>query len=401
LARAQTRVDSPVPYSQSKYYAGYRTDCSGYVSMCWSTGTSWATSTFHAVTSTIATAQLKPGDAMLKKGYHIRLFYGWADDAHTQYIAYESNGGVVAKCRVHDLAYDLTDRYVPTRYDHITDSPKPRNVLRDGTFNVWAVYWAGLADQPVWWQASGRSGQTLLAHRMDVYHSARNALTLSNASTRTGTYTELSQSAPIMGGVDYCLSAWAKAGSDPHGVTLKLQYLNAAGDSLTVTTTAGDTAGLVGSAFTRMSILSATPTDAVRALVTVRLAGGTSVGTTGTVSGTSVTLDDISLERPQVTAGIKASATTARSGKTVVLSGSVTPTAAIGVRAVLYMQKPGGSWRKLSSSRVYASGSSAAWKGKVKFTRSWRKGTYRFKTTIPAVPGYLGTTTSSASVKLK
>ena len=103
LSRAQGWVDKPVPYSQSKYHAGYRTDCSGYVSMCWSTGTSWSTSSFHAVTHKIAVSQLKPGDAMLKKGYHIRLFYGWADDAHTAYVAYEANT-VVAVCRVHSLA---------------------------------------------------------------------------------------------------------------------------------------------------------------------------------------------------------------------------------------------------------------------------------------------------------
>ena len=34
LARAQAWVDKPVPYSQAKYHLGYRTDCSGYVSMC-------------------------------------------------------------------------------------------------------------------------------------------------------------------------------------------------------------------------------------------------------------------------------------------------------------------------------------------------------------------------------
>jgi len=299
------------------------------------------------------------------------------------------------------LAYDLADGYIPTRYDRITESPKQRNVLRDGAFNVWATYWAGFADQPVWWQADGRSGQALLVHRRDVYHSARNSLTLSNPSTHTATYTELSQSAPVLGGVDYCLSAWAKTSSNPSSVMLKLQYLNAAGDSIAETSTTGDAENLGSSAFTRMSILSATPTDAVKALVTVRLAGGTSAGASGTVPGTEVTLDDISLERPQVTAGIRVSATTARRGRTVVLSGSVTPTATIGVRSVLYLQRPGSSWRKLSSSRVYASGGSAAWKIKIKFTRSWRTGTYRFKTTIPPVPGYLGTTTNIVSVKLK
>ena len=96
LYRAQRRVDMPVPYSQAKRYAGYRTDCSGYVSSCWATGTSWNTRTFFRVTHRISVSELRPGDAMLKKGYHIRLFYGWVDDAHTSYVAYESANGQVA-----------------------------------------------------------------------------------------------------------------------------------------------------------------------------------------------------------------------------------------------------------------------------------------------------------------
>src|SRR4051794_18585940 len=34
-------LDAHVPYSQSAYRAGYRTDCSGFVSMCWQLGTSY------------------------------------------------------------------------------------------------------------------------------------------------------------------------------------------------------------------------------------------------------------------------------------------------------------------------------------------------------------------------
>ena len=68
LARAQTRVDSPVKYSQKRHYLGYRTDCSGYVSMCWKTETSWSTRSFNSVTRRISASQLKPGDALLKKG---------------------------------------------------------------------------------------------------------------------------------------------------------------------------------------------------------------------------------------------------------------------------------------------------------------------------------------------
>ena len=94
--RAQSWVDRPVRYSQARHHLGYRTDCSGYVSMCWDTGFSWSTRTFSKVTHRIAVADLKPGDAMLKKGYHIRLFEGWTDDTHTAYVAYEAGSGTVA-----------------------------------------------------------------------------------------------------------------------------------------------------------------------------------------------------------------------------------------------------------------------------------------------------------------
>ncbi len=43
IANAQTWLNPSIPYSQSDYYAGYRTDCSGYVSMAWQLGTSATT----------------------------------------------------------------------------------------------------------------------------------------------------------------------------------------------------------------------------------------------------------------------------------------------------------------------------------------------------------------------
>lgn len=35
ISRGQDWVDKHVPYSQSGTHDGYRTDCSGFVSMCW------------------------------------------------------------------------------------------------------------------------------------------------------------------------------------------------------------------------------------------------------------------------------------------------------------------------------------------------------------------------------
>lgn len=402
LSRGQRRVDLPVPYSQAKYYAGYRTDCSGYVSMCWATKTSWNTRTFDRVTHTIPVSQLKPGDALLKKGYHVRLFYGWVDDAQTSYVAYESASGFIAGCRIHSIAEDLAFGYVPARYDHISTSPKPRNILQNGSFNVWARSWGAQPARPVWWKTSGAWWQTVASHRTDAYRSVRNSLALLNSSGDPANYTELSQSVPVVSGAHYRLSSWAQSAFDPHGLELKLAYLNAAGESVAETSTMGDRSAINASSFGKMTVLLASPPDAVRALVSVRLAGGTTTDTEGTiVAGTSVTLDDISLARPHVAVGIKTSATTAYNGRTVALSGLVAPTSATGAPAVTYVQRPGSGWTQLSDSRVYGSDGAAAWKSKFTFTRSMRRGTYWFKTTIPRIPGYLGSTTSVVGVKLK
>jgi hypothetical protein len=386
LARAQVRVDKPVPYSQSKYYAGYRTDCSGYVSMCWATGSSYNTRSFYKVTHRIPVSSLQPGDAMLKKNYHIKLFYGWVDEAHTQYVAYEASNNIIAGTRIHSIAEDLDFGYIPVRYDRITGSAASRNLLQNGAFKVWAKSWGKNPDQPVWWQSTGSWWETVATPRTDTYRSSRRSLKLTNSSGDPSAFTELSQSAD----------------SDPRGLELKLTYLNAAGESVAETTTTGDSSGINSSSFRWMGVRMSSPADAVKAVVTVRLARGETIDASGTVlPGTSATLDDISLYRPYISASIIRSRTTAYNGTTAVVSGLVSPKSSIGATVTVYVQKPGAGWTKLATTRVYASGSSAKWRGKMTFSRSMRRGIYRFKATVVGIPGYVGTTTSIASIRLR
>lgn len=82
--------DSQVPYSQSAYHAGYRTDCSGFISMCWQLGTSYTTADFISgggKSGPIGSYdKLVPGDALVHRSGgsgHIVLFLGWNDSAHT------------------------------------------------------------------------------------------------------------------------------------------------------------------------------------------------------------------------------------------------------------------------------------------------------------------------------
>ncbi len=298
LARAQRWVDSPVGYSQSKYHAGYRTDCSGYVSMCWKTGTSWSTRSFRNVAHRIKSSELKPGDAMLKRGYHIRLFYGWLDPEHTYYVAYESGNGKVAVCRIHRLRDDLDFGYVPARFDRIKNSPAPSNLLRNGSFNTWARSWSSAPEKPVWWTANEQWDETRTKHAKKTYRTARNSLKLLNPDADPGGRTELSQETSVVAGTSYRAAAWAMTGYAPEGVELRLSYLDESGRSLAETSTTGASAGVGASSFARLGVAGAAPNGAVLARVSVLLAGASSVDASGVVSaGSSAYVDDVSLVR--------------------------------------------------------------------------------------------------------
>lgn len=59
VARGQDWVNKHVPYSQSKTYDGYRTDCSGFVSMAWMLSKpGLTTSTLKGVSHSINKADL-------------------------------------------------------------------------------------------------------------------------------------------------------------------------------------------------------------------------------------------------------------------------------------------------------------------------------------------------------
>lgn len=100
-----TWVKLRIPYSQTAYRTtagavansstGYRTDCSGFVSMAWNLTTdsgapkSLVTWTLPSVASVISTASLQPGDALIKPYTHAMIFYGWIDQKAGRYWALE------------------------------------------------------------------------------------------------------------------------------------------------------------------------------------------------------------------------------------------------------------------------------------------------------------------------
>jgi hypothetical protein len=77
---------------------------------------------------------------------------------------------------------------------------------------------------------------------------------------------------------------------------------------------------------------------------------------------------------------IKVSAAQAAIGKTVTLSGKITPADAIGQNVLVYVKKPGKKYWTYSSTRTsYKLSSGGAWLYKYAFKKGMAKGTYQFK----------------------
>ena len=90
VKRGQDWVDKHVPYNQGGTHDGYRTDCSGFISMCWELSKpGLTTQTMHTVASNISKDQLLHGDALNCDSEHIILFAGWSDSSKTHFIGME------------------------------------------------------------------------------------------------------------------------------------------------------------------------------------------------------------------------------------------------------------------------------------------------------------------------
>jgi hypothetical protein len=91
IERGFTWYDAQVSYSQTSNYQGYRTDCSGFVSMCWELGQSYTTADFindnGEWTSLGSFDEMLPADAMVYRSGgkgHIVMFLGWNDASKTE-----------------------------------------------------------------------------------------------------------------------------------------------------------------------------------------------------------------------------------------------------------------------------------------------------------------------------
>lgn len=390
LARAQVWVDRQVPYSQTKWYGGYRADCSGFNSMSWqltSSGhpLSLSTRTLHSVSTTVAPGALLPGDALIKHNYHTRVFYGWLDASHTKYIAYEQTGPVT-KSSIKDLAADLAFGYVPYRYKHITAASPKWNGVTNPTFDVWA------SGAPVWWQVSGGAGSWVCTRSVGIKKSGHNALGLLNPSARARDLVEVSQTSRVATGTPYQVSVWACSGDDPAGLVLQLRFLDASGRTLATTSTTGASFSIETTALRQMSLSATAPADATSATVSVRLAGG--VDASGT-AGTSAVLDDFRLfDASPVRSAVAISKPATTRHHAVTVRGQVTAPVLYGTVRI-YMLRPD---RKKPIALLDKKLVGGAWT--MKFSPGLR-GTYKFTAKYLGYGPWGSVTSSAVTLRVK
>lgn len=116
-------LDESVPYSQTASHDGYRTDCSGFVSMCWSLEASSNTSAFYSGkgnTRLGSYEDLDVADALVRQG-HIMLFLGWNDDDHDGACVLEqASTASDMQFRVRTRASLEADGYKPIRATNLS-----------------------------------------------------------------------------------------------------------------------------------------------------------------------------------------------------------------------------------------------------------------------------------------
>lgn len=123
IARARQWVDDGIAYNPNGSYDGYRTDCSGFVSMAWGLPESLTTNSLPDVSHRISADELRSGDVLLNTAPgmagHVVLFDRWVGAGHTAYLGYELCPG---GARFHVVPYPYFaghGTFEPYRYDQL------------------------------------------------------------------------------------------------------------------------------------------------------------------------------------------------------------------------------------------------------------------------------------------
>jgi hypothetical protein len=126
-----------IPYSQTAYHNGYRTDCSGYVSMTLGLpqpGTNTVGLASSQFSRPISIPELQTGDLMIDAlgnnvTRHVVIFEKWANSAKTAYWAFEQRGSFGTDYRVRSYGLEPGSEYKPYRplnlRDDAASAPRP------------------------------------------------------------------------------------------------------------------------------------------------------------------------------------------------------------------------------------------------------------------------------------
>ncbi|MFF8769637.1 hypothetical protein [Kitasatospora sp. NPDC015120] len=132
ISRAASWVGIGLNYNWNTTHQGYRTDCSGYVSMAWHLATPGLDTTSFVpsgVASWITKDQLKPGDALLNDAAgasgHVVLFEGWTDSSRTSYSGYEFTSSGVHHRTIPYPYFSGYGTFKPVRNNSIVDDAQP------------------------------------------------------------------------------------------------------------------------------------------------------------------------------------------------------------------------------------------------------------------------------------
>jgi cell wall-associated NlpC family hydrolase/DNA-directed RNA polymerase subunit N (RpoN/RPB10) len=128
VARAQTWYAAAVPYSMNAYRDGYRTDCSGYVSMAWHTNGNFWTGDLDTIGVPIGYNDLRPGDMLLYhntanpvNGSHVVIFDHWTGAVGGDFMMYEQTKPSTKHRPWSEAGYSRS-LYKPYRYTNVVES---------------------------------------------------------------------------------------------------------------------------------------------------------------------------------------------------------------------------------------------------------------------------------------
>ncbi|WP_377272519.1 peptidoglycan-binding protein [Peterkaempfera sp. SMS 1(5)a] len=152
VARAARWVDSRIPYSRSRFHDGYRTDCSGFVSMAWGLADNAWTGNLADFAVPISKDDLAEGDILLfhnpaapARGSHVVLFDHWANRSHTAYVGYEQSPPHTLRRTIPYGYFTHRSQYRAYRYRHLVSGDADGSsfpgvdAFGPGTVNSWVT----------------------------------------------------------------------------------------------------------------------------------------------------------------------------------------------------------------------------------------------------------------------